>query len=240
MSVRRHRSPLFAASVLALGAGLTLTACGPDNADPAIAGASSAPAPAAATPAAPAATAGSPTGAAPSAGAPTTGGSPRPATKAPSGAAADAAAHPCDIQNLAVQATARAGAATQWVIEVRNNGAKACSLSATPGVDLGNSTAQDRSGNIKPVLASGTARFTVPAGQAAYAVIDLDPSGATTGTAPGIDEINVLVDQDGTNMPLANTRNFPLPSGARVLNPKLGLYRAGVAEAVASMTAAPK
>lgn len=125
------------------------------------------------------------------------------------------------------------------MIEVRNSGTAACSLSSTPGVDLGNSTAADRSKNIKPVLASGTARFAVPAGQSAYAVIDLDPSGATTGTVPGINELNVLVDDDDTNMPLANTRNFPLGSGARVLNPQMGIYRSSVAEAVTSMAAAP-
>ncbi|MFH9347608.1 hypothetical protein [Kitasatospora sp. NPDC017646] len=71
-------------------------------------------------------------------------------------------------------------------------------------------------------------------------MIDLDPSGATTGTAQGVNEINVLVDQDGTNMPLANTRNFPLPGGVRVLDPRMGLYRASVAEAVASAASAGK
>lgn len=107
-----------------------------------------------------------------------------------------------------------------------------------PGVDLGNSTSPDRSKNIKPVLASGTARFPVPAGRSAYAVIDLDPSGATTGTVPGINELNVLADDEGA-MPLAGTQNFPLGSGARVLNPQMGIYRSTVAEAVTSMAAAP-
>ncbi len=124
------------------------------------------------------------------------------------------------------------------MIEVHNTGANACSLSSSPEVNLGNSTSRDQSQNIKPVLASGTSRFPVPAGRTAYAVIDLDPSGATTGTAPGIDELNVLVDQDGTNMPLANTRNFQLGGGVRVLNPRLGLYRSSVADAVTSMTTA--
>ncbi|MFF9641465.1 DUF4232 domain-containing protein [Kitasatospora aureofaciens] len=126
------------------------------------------------------------------------------------------------------------------MIEVYNTGAGACSLSSSPGVDLGDGAARDRSKNIRPVLASGTARFTVPAGQKAYAVIDLDPSGATTGTAQGVNEINVLVDQDGTNMPLANIHNFPLPGGVRVLAPRMGLYRAGVAEAAASAATAGK
>ncbi|MEV7598403.1 DUF4232 domain-containing protein [Kitasatospora sp. NPDC089797] len=232
MSVR-HRRPLFATAVLVAGAGLALTACGPDNTDP-VAGATA-----------------SATGAAPAA--PSTAGAPatsRPATHAPKSPAAtsrpggtdggNGAAGPCDIQNLSIHLTARSGAANQYVIDVRNTGGSACSLSATPGVDLGNSTARDQSKNLKPVLASGTERFTVPAGHNAYVAIDVNPSGATTGTVPGINEINVLADDDGTNMPLANTQNFPLPSGAKVLDPKMGVYRASVAEAVASLAAAPK
>ncbi|MEU8513817.1 DUF4232 domain-containing protein [Kitasatospora sp. NPDC048722] len=221
MSVRNRR-PLLVPALLVVGAGLALTACGPDNADP-VAGptASAAPTKGAVTP---------PTGAAS-----------RPATHTPptggTGAAAD---DPCDIQHLSIHVTARDGAPNQWVIDVRNTGASSCTLSSSPGVDLGNSAARDRSRNIKPALASGTSRFPVPAGKNAYAVIDLDPSGATTGTAPGINELNVLADEEGTDMPLANTRNFPLPDGVRVLNPRMGLYRASTAEAVASMTSAGK
>ncbi|MFI9366779.1 DUF4232 domain-containing protein [Kitasatospora sp. NPDC053057] len=229
MSVR-HRRPLLASVVLVAGAGLALTACGPDNTDSA-APAASAPATAPATPGA-----GAPASGAPAAKSPS-----HPAPHTSSGAGGDsAAARPCDIQNLSITASARAGATDQWVIEVHNTGTGACSLSSSPGVDLGDSAARDQSNNIKPVLASGTARFTVQAGQKAYAVIDLDPNGATTGTAQGVNELNVLVDQDGTNMPLANTHNFPLAGGVRVLNPRMGLYRASVAEAVASMTTAGK
>ncbi|MFE2725982.1 DUF4232 domain-containing protein [Kitasatospora sp. NPDC059327] len=240
MSVR-HPRQLLASAALLVGAGLALTACGPDNADSA--GGTPAPAPT---------TAAGPTTGAPAAGAPTTAAASRPAAQTPpaaspsggtrsdGGGAGTAAAHPCDITNLSIHVTARSGAPHQWVIEVRNTGADACSLSSSPGVDLGNATSRDRSRNIKPVLASGTARFPVSAGRSAYAVIDLDPSGATTGTAPGIDELNVLADQDGTDMPLANTQNFPLTSGVHVLNPRLGLYRAGLAEAVTSMTTAGK
>ncbi|MFF3066997.1 DUF4232 domain-containing protein [Kitasatospora sp. NPDC057936] len=220
MSVRNRR-PLLVPAVLVVGAGLALTACGPDNADP-VAG--------------PTATA------APTKGAvtPPTGAASRPATHTPPTGGTGAATDPCDIQHLSIHVTARAGAPNQWVIDVRNTGASACTLSSSPGVDLGNSAARDQSKNIKPVLASGTSRFPVPAGKNAYAVIDLDPSGATTGTAAGINELNVLADEEGTNMPLANTQNFPLPDGVRVLNPRMGLYRATTAEAVASMTAAPK
>lgn len=222
MSVRNRR-PLLVPAVLAVGAGLALTACGPDNPDP-VAG--------------PTATA-APT-AAPTEGAvtPPTGTASRPATHTPPAGGTGAAGGPCDIQNLSIHVTARAGAPGQWVIDVRNTGASACTLSSSPGVDLGDSAARDRSKNIKPALASGTSRFPVSAGRNAYAVIDLDPSGATTGTAPGINELNVLADDEGTDMPLANTRNFPLPGGVRVLNPRMGLYRATTAEAVASMATA--
>ncbi|MFJ2189722.1 DUF4232 domain-containing protein [Kitasatospora sp. NPDC087861] len=249
MSVRRRR-PLLVSAVLVAGAGLALTACGPDNADSAGGTTAASPATVAAAPS----RAGSPTAGAPAAGAPATGAASPTAPHAartpsgaspsssarPDGGSAAAGAHPCDIGNLSIHVTARAGAPSQRVIEVHNTGATACSLSSTPGVDLGNSTARDQSNNIKPILASGTLRFPVPAGQSAYAVIDLDPSGATTGTAPGINELNVLVDDEGTNMPLANTRNFPLNGDARVLNPQMGIYRASVAEAVASMAAAGK
>ncbi|MEU9073844.1 DUF4232 domain-containing protein [Kitasatospora sp. NPDC048538] len=239
MSVR-HRRPLLATAVLVAGAGLVLTACGPDNADPAAgptAPAKSAAATAPATPAPPAT--GAPATGAPATGAPAT--ASRPATHTPPATgAAPAADHPCDIQNLTIRVTARQGAPTQRVIEVHNTGANACTLSSSPGVDLGNSAARDQSNNLRPVLASGTARFPVPAGQNAYAVIDLNPGGATTGTAPGINEVNVLVDQDGTNMPLANTHNFPLDGGTRVLNPTMGLYRPTVPEAVTSLAAAGK
>ncbi|WP_331745184.1 DUF4232 domain-containing protein [Kitasatospora sp. NBC_01300] len=244
MSVRRRR-PLLVTAVLAVGAGLVLTACGPDNTDQA-AGPKASPTTAAVTPA--------PTGAAPAAGSPTA-----PATAAashtptsaphtpsastsarPGGGSAPADATPCDINNLSIHVTARPGAPSQRVIEVHNTGAKACSLSSSPGVNLGNSTARDQSNNIRPVLASGTLRFPVPAGQNAYVVIDLNPSGATTGTTPDINEINVLADQDDTNMPLAATHNFPLTPDTRVLNPHMGNYRATVAEAVTSMAAAGK
>ncbi|MFJ9776722.1 DUF4232 domain-containing protein [Kitasatospora sp. NPDC101157] len=236
MSVLRRR-PLLASVVLVAGAGLALTACGPDNTDSA--------APAASAPASAPVTAGAPAGGAPATTSPS-----RPAPHTTSGQAGQAGSggsgggsaegRPCDIRNLSISASARSGAPNQWVIEVRNTGGGACSLSSLPAVDLGDSAAQDRSKNIKPVLASGTARYTVQAGQKAYVVIDLDPSGATAGTAQGVNEINVLVDQDGTNMPLANIRNFPLPGEVRVLNPRMGLYRASVAEAVASAATAGK
>ncbi|MFD7596357.1 DUF4232 domain-containing protein [Kitasatospora sp. NPDC059812] len=254
MSVRRRR-PLLVTAVLAVGAGLVLTACGPDNADPA-AGPKASPTTAAV---APAPTGAAPTGAAPAAGSPTapaTGAAshtPTSAPHTPSGtspstsarpgggnAPAPADATPCDIGNLSIHVTARPGAPSQRVIEVHNTGTTACSLSSSPGVNLGNSTARDQSNNIRPVLASGTLRFPVPAGQNAYVVIDLNPGGATTGTTPDINEINVLADQDDTNMPLAATHNFPLTPDTRVLNPHMGNYRATIADAVTSMAAAGK
>ncbi|WP_018543755.1 DUF4232 domain-containing protein [Streptomyces sp. LaPpAH-108] len=142
--------------------------------------------------------------------------------------------HPCAGGQITVRVTKRA--ATQRVIEVRNTGATACGLSYYPAVDLGSSQSADQSRNVKPLVPGGLGgppAYVLHAGRTAYAVIDLDPSGATTGTAPGIDEMNVLA--DGDHMPAAETKNFPLGSGAKVLEPKLGLYRATVADAVASM-----
>ncbi|MFE7595406.1 hypothetical protein ACFU6K_39010, partial [Kitasatospora sp. NPDC057512] len=68
MSVRRRR-PLFASAVLVLGAGLALTACGPENTDAPAGSASSAPTKAAA---------GAPSAAAPAPGAPAPAGSAAP------------------------------------------------------------------------------------------------------------------------------------------------------------------
>ncbi|MFF8913072.1 DUF4232 domain-containing protein [Streptomyces sp. NPDC015032] len=162
-------------------------------------------------------------------------------TKAGGGTDTDSYAykHPCDIEKLSVRVTGRSGAPTQRVIKVRNTGAKACGLSHYPRVSLGNSRAADHSHDVRPLVPGGPGgapAYPVHAGHTAYAVIDLDPSGATTGTAPGIDELNVLA--DGDHMPNAATLNFPLGSGARVLKPKLGLYRSTVADAVRSMTQA--
>ncbi|MFI9273340.1 DUF4232 domain-containing protein [Kitasatospora sp. NPDC052896] len=259
MSVRRRR-PLLLSAVLVAGAGLALTACGPDDtaasgsaaASSAVvaaapSGAAGAPASGAPVPAAPAAAAAAPAAGALShtvAAARRTPSAASPSSAARSGGTgrdAYAAAHPCDIQHLSIHVTARPGAATQRVIEVHNAGSNACSLSSHPGVDLGNSASADESQNVIPTVPGGpgsTLRFPLPAGQSAYAVIDLDPSGATTGTLSWINELNVLADRDGTNMPLADIENFPIGTGARVLEPKLGLYRSSVADAVTSMSGA--
>ncbi|MEU6245375.1 DUF4232 domain-containing protein [Streptomyces sp. NPDC047024] len=142
--------------------------------------------------------------------------------------------HACSGGQVTVRVTTRT--ASQRVIEVRNTGSSACGLSYYPAVDLGSSTSADQSRNIKPLVPGGLGgppAYALRAGRTAYAVIDLDPSGATTGTVPGIDEMNVLA--NGVDMPAAETRNFPLGSGAKVLKPKLGLYNATVSDAVASM-----
>lgn len=151
----------------------------------------------------------------------------------------DAYPHPCEMQKLSVHVTRRAGAPTQRVIKVRNVGANTCGLSYYPLVSLGNSQSADHSHDVRPLIPSGLGgapAYPVRAGRTAYAVIDLNPSGATTGTVPKIDEMNVLA--DGDHMPNADTLNFPLGSGAKVLKPKLGLYRNTIADAVSSMTQA--
>ncbi|MBD0693252.1 DUF4232 domain-containing protein [Streptomyces sp. CBMA123] len=225
MSVRNRR-PLLA-SVVLVGAGLALTACGPDNTDTATG---------TATVGATATVAAKPTAGGPATAAPTKGAgaaTSHPVAHTPPAGGSDSAGGPCDIQNLTIHVTPRSGSASQYVIDVRNTGSSACSLDAVPSVDLGDSAARDQSKNVKPALTSGTMRFTVAASRSAYAVIDLDPSGATTGTLPGINQLNVLADQE--NMPLANTQNFPLKSDVRVLDPRMSVYRGSEAEALASL-----
>ncbi|MFF7459233.1 DUF4232 domain-containing protein [Kitasatospora sp. NPDC008115] len=245
MPVRRA---LFVPAALAAAA-LALTACGPDGLSdgpqPAKQTSASDPKPAAPDAAAPkpAATdaAAAPAPAAPkaTASAPAAG---RPTAAGASGAADDDAyayAHPCEGKDLTVRVTARPEAPTQRVIEVRNQGAHACGLSYHPLVSLGDSHAADRGKDVRPLVPGGLGgapAHPVGAGKTAYAVIDLNPGGASTGTAPGIDQLNVLA--DGDHMPTAETRNFPLGSGAKVLKPRLGLYRATVADAAASAATA--
>jgi hypothetical protein len=140
---------------------------------------------------------------------------------------------------VSVHVTRRAGAAGQRVIVVRNLVGHACGLSYYPLVNLDNSRAAGQGRVVKPLIPSGLGgppAYSLHAGQTAYAVIDLDPSGATTGTVPGIDELNVLA--NGDHMPTAATLNFPLGAGAHVLKSKLGLYRSNVADAVSSMISA--
>ncbi|WP_329367370.1 DUF4232 domain-containing protein [Streptomyces sp. NBC_00669] len=148
-------------------------------------------------------------------------------------------AHPCTAGQVRVTVTRRDSAPTQRVIEVRNTGASSCGLSYFPLVSLDDSHAADGGKAVKPLIPSGLGgapAFPVYAGHTAYAVLDLDPSGATSGTVDGIDELNVLA--NGDHMPNADTVNFRLGSGSLVLKPKLGLYGATVAEAVASMRTA--
>jgi hypothetical protein len=147
--------------------------------------------------------------------------------------------HPCSMAQLSVHVTGRSGAPSQRVIEVRNLGASSCGLSYYPLVSLDNANSANGGQAVLPLVPGGLGgapAYPVYAGQTAYAVIDLDPSGATTGTAAGVNELNVLA--DGDHMPNADTVNVPLGSGALVLKPKLGLYRSNTADAVASMTTA--
>ncbi|WUH92038.1 DUF4232 domain-containing protein [Streptomyces sp. NBC_00433] len=241
---------LSSSAVLLLGA-LALTGCQSDSTDaaggpaPASPSTTASSAPTSATDA-PAPTASATT--APSSSAPTASSSapkskPMSGTGGSTGGGTDTDAyaykHPCAIQQLTVRVTVRAGAPTQRVIAVRNNGGQACGLSYYPRVDLDNAKSADGTRAVKPLVPGGLGgppAHTVHSRQTAYAVIDLDPSGATTGTAQGVDELNVI--PDGDHMPDAATQNFPLGKGAQVLRPKLGLYRSTVADAVASMRTA--
>lgn len=243
------KSALVSAAVLGLGA-LALTACQPDgtgvSAGPTVSPTTaSSPAPTA-SPASTAPTTGTPTSARTAPAAPTPSASPHGPSRTGSGgtsgdATSDAYAftHPCAPQQLAVHVTRRQGAPSQRVIEVRNNGSRACGLSYYPLVTLGNAKAADGSRAVKPLIPSGLGgppAFPVHAGRTVYAVLDLDPGHATRGTVPGIDELTVL--PDGDHMPNAATLDFPLGDPALVLKPKLGLYRDDVADAVASMRSA--
>ncbi|MFJ4796499.1 DUF4232 domain-containing protein [Kitasatospora purpeofusca] len=165
-----------------------------------------------------------------------------PAATAPGGGGVDEAyayAHPCDAKDLVIRVTARPEATSQRVIEVRNQGARSCGLSYFPLVSLGDSHAADRGKDIRPLVPGGLGgppAYPVGAGRTAFAVIDLNPGGGSATTSAGIDELNVVA--DGDHMPAAETRNFPLGPGAKVRAPKLGLYRATVADAVASAATA--
>ncbi|WP_405008405.1 DUF4232 domain-containing protein [Kitasatospora purpeofusca] len=173
----------------------------------------------------------------PTADAPPTG-----AVAAPGGGGVDDAyayTHPCDAKDLTMRVTARPEAPSQRVIEVRNQGARSCGLSYFPLVSVGDSHAADRSKDIRPLVPGGLGgppAYPVGAGRTAFAVIDLNPGGGSAATAAGVDQLNVVA--DGDHMPTAETRNFPLGPGAKVRAPELGLYRATVADAVASAATA--
>ncbi|MCX3059782.1 hypothetical protein [Streptomyces beihaiensis] len=147
--------------------------------------------------------------------------------------------HPCTPQQLSVHVVRRSAAPSQRVIEVHNKGARSCGLSYFPLVALQN--AKETNGNlaIKPLIPGGLGgppASPVYAGHTVYAVIDLDPSGATVGAARNINQMDVLA--DGDHMPNAATLNFPLGDKALVLKPKLGLYERDIADAVKSMHSA--
>ncbi|MFF8915932.1 hypothetical protein ACF08M_22035 [Streptomyces sp. NPDC015032] len=142
--------------------------------------------------------------------------------------------HPCRSEDLSVRVYPREGSATQQVIEVNNVGANSCGLSYFPQVSLGAAKASDRSSDIRPAVPGGLGgapAYPVKPKTAAIAVIDLNPSGANGLT--WIDEMNVLA--DGDHMPNAETQNFELGPDVKVRDPKLGLYRSTVADAVSSM-----
>ncbi|MEE1747772.1 MULTISPECIES: DUF4232 domain-containing protein [unclassified Streptomyces] len=147
--------------------------------------------------------------------------------------------HPCKSSDLSVRVYPREGSATQQVIEVNNTGANSCGLSYFPRVSLGASKASDHSGDITPAVPGGLGgapAYPVKPKTAAIAVIDLNPSGGNGLT--WINEMNVLA--DGDHMPNADTQNFELGPDVKVRDPKLGLYRGTVADAVSSMKSAGK
>jgi hypothetical protein len=179
-----------------------------------------------------------------SASVPAAGGSKSPSGgKAPSasgGAHSDdsyAYTHPCAASQLTLQVTRMSDVPTRRLITVRNNAAASCGLSYYPLVDLGNAQSADHSNDVRPLIPGGLGgppAYALGAGKTAYAVLDLNPGGSGSGPATTLDEINVLASE---NMANADIRNFPLGGGS-VGKPKLGLYEAAVADAVASMQGA--
>ncbi|MFE4974137.1 hypothetical protein ACFRAR_18760 [Kitasatospora sp. NPDC056651] len=253
MSARRSvatRRALFVPAALALGAALTLTACGPDNGEAAQpAKPAQTTAPAAGAPAAPgtAAPAAQPSAGAPATKAPAATGSARPknpvapATGGGGAAGGDesyAYTHSCKGDVVTVKVSTRAGAPDQRVIEVHNPGSTYCGLSYYPLVVIGKAAAADRSDNVAPLVPGGLGgppAYALAPGKSTYAVIDLNPG---SGVSRDWDELNVLADDQ---MPNAYTHNFPLGAGAKVgKQPKLGLYRETVEGAASSVEQAGK
>ncbi|MFF2958343.1 hypothetical protein ACFVT1_05340 [Streptomyces sp. NPDC057963] len=241
MSTLRHRTTVLAAATTAVLA-LALTACGGDDTGTKSAGSASDAAVAAASTGAsqPAADATTTNTGATKANTSKTGTS-NGSAKTGGGTGSDgntsdsyAYKHPCQSGDLSIRVYPREGSATQQVIEVNNVGANSCGLSYFPRVSLGASKASDHSSDIQPAVPGGLGgapAYPVKPKTAALAVIDLNPSGANGLT--WIDEMNVLA--DGDHMPNADTQNFELGPDVKVRDPKLGLYRSTVAEAVSSM-----
>lgn len=146
--------------------------------------------------------------------------------------------HLCTRGQLTMTVTTMASAPSRRLITVHNIGRAACGLDYFPHVDIGRSTSQDSSANVKPWIPGGLGgppAFPIYAGARSYAVVDLNPRHATRSVRPGLDEMNVLA---VSSMPKAATRNFKLGSGVVVNRPLLGLYEQSVADAVASMLGA--
>ncbi|MQY11094.1 hypothetical protein SRB5_12080 [Streptomyces sp. RB5] len=76
----------------------------------------------------------------------------------------------------------------------------------------------------------GAPAYPLYAGTSAYAVTDLNPTGAKDGAH--LDTLEVLANAD--HMPQSGARRFPTDNPV-VLRPMLGLYSATVEEAHASM-----
>lgn len=244
------KSALSCAAVLLVGA-TALTACGSDHGASANGSAPSRPAASSSAPATTAAPTPAPSSASPSPSASRSAAVSTAARTASQMSGSSAAGggyatsdsyawkHPCSAGQISVHVLRRASAPTQRVIEVRNNGTRSCGLSYYPHVVLWNAESATGGVTVTPLVPDGLGgppATPVYAGRTAYAVIDLDPSGATKGTASGVDEMNVLA--DGDHMTSRQTLRFPLGAGARVLDPKLGLYEDDIADAVASMRTA--
>ncbi len=256
--MKHSRRRILPLALLAAATTLALTACN-GNASGNISAGGSAPAsgsasaPAAASASAPAsgpATPSSPAQPSKSA-APHSSGSAAAPTTAPGAAGTSATSdsyaykHPCTGGQLTVKASYDSAlGVTKRLIEVTNTGSASCGLTYYPTVAIDNSaTINTTSGTpetVQPAVPGGLGGppyFPIYAGAHAYAVVDLDPSHATSGASKQYNTLSVIAT---TELPDADTVNTTITeegSGGGnpyVKSPFLGLYRSTVADAVSS------
>jgi hypothetical protein len=152
--------------------------------------------------------------------------------------------HPCDSSQISLKVVYLPSAMNTHtrVIEATDTGSTACGLSYFPSVVVGSSSNLSPDGSptqyvtpSTPTGVGGPSYEPIHAGATQYAAIDLDPSGATSGGSQSLDELDT---QAADFMPNAATVNLAIGGGSRyVLKPALGLYEAGLSEAVSALQA---
>ncbi|MBT2467449.1 DUF4232 domain-containing protein [Streptomyces sp. ISL-66] len=139
-------------------------------------------------------------------------------------------AHPCSARNLTVKVTSPTGTpATVRVITVTNNGSTSCGLDYFPTVGFSAKGGALGLQATAPGGLGGAPAYPVHPGATAYAAVDLNPSG---GNGPVADEVSVLADKE--HMPNADGVSLRLAKPGSVANPKVGLYRTNIREALSA------